>query len=210
MVEDWVIEECLEPVIADCCIKAVSLDDGDALRAPRKLKSKFGRLRRCDYYLVAKGGDVLVLIEKTDLVGSIEKLRDEFSQILKQTLEFNLPEDYMEADGNTVYREFIQNGLCQEQREKALATLYILEYMRQCKFDTDLRSILKYKRVLYVLLLPHEIDGENAEIISKIGNALEHSLIIKKDFHPIEEKGFCHLMWEMGLHDAEFISSDTK
>lgn len=194
MPEGCPIGGCSELAIADCCAKAVSLDDpAGGLHASEELKSKFGSLRRCDYYLVAKGGEVLVLIEKTDLAKSIEALRDEYSQKLQRAFQ-GMPEGYMEAVNKTVYRELVYNKICEEHREKALATLYILEHMRQDDAKLNLRGVLKYKSVLYVLLVTDAPDKEYAEIIPMIGNAVKQSLIKEPDFHFIEEKDFCKYM----------------
>lgn len=218
MPDDSAIGICPEPVIADCGIKAVSLGEQKGLPAqlPKELKSKFGTLCRCDYYLVAKEGKVLVLIEKTDLVKSIEKVQNEFDQGLKQvlrkTVELGMIEVLTGTESHKAFWNLVFNKIYEEHREKALATLYILEYMREHKVDSNLRSILDYDRVEYVLLLPNEIEDQfiKDRIISKIGDALQHSFISKRDFNDIGEKGFCQLMWKRGLHDAEFISFDTK
>ena len=148
---------------------------------------------RCDYYLVAKGGTALVLIENTDLATSIKVSGDKLSEKLKQDLR-NIPEDYMADANDEIRREIVFNAICAEHREKALATLFILEYMRQHGTDSNLCSILEYKSVSYVLLLSNKLKMQHAEIILKIRNSLEKSLIEAKNFHCTQEQQFCKEM----------------
>ena len=197
MPEDCPIGKCSETARADCCVKAVLFDhDKKGLCAPKKLKSKFGSLRRCDYYMLAKDGDVLVLIEKTDLASSIEEPKDKSTKRLLQIFKFNIRESFMDTANNPVYRELIYNKICAEHREKALATLYISEHLRQCKFNPDLRCILKYKRVLYVLLFSKKLKRQHVKILPRIGEVLQSSLIKEKDFHFTEQANFCRYMRE--------------
>ena len=207
-----------EEVVSDCGIKAVPLGEQEGLPAglPQELKSKFGTLRRCDYYLLAKEGKVLVLIEKTDLASSIKEVQKKFDQnlkqILKKTTSIDVSKVLEQTAGHKAFWNLVFDKIYEEHRGKALATLYILEYMRQHKVDPNLRSILDYDRVEYVLILPTEIKNRFLKdyITSKIGDALRHSFINNRDFNDVGEKGFCQLMRERGLHDAKFISSDTK
>lgn len=190
--------------------------EGLPAELPQELKSKFGTLCRCDYYLVAKEGKILVLIEKTDLAKSLEGVQKEFDkgleQVLRKTLRLSMIEVLTETENHKAFWKLIFNKIYEEHREKALATLYILEYMREHEVDSNLRSILDYDRVEYVLILPTEIKDQFLKdyIIPKIGDALKHSFINKRDFNDIGEKGFCQLMRKRGLHDVELIPSDSK
>lgn len=199
MPKDCLIGKCSETVRSDSCVKAVSLDKNGGLHAPKELRDKFGSMPRCDYYLVAKDGDVLVLIEKTDLASSIEEPKDKSTRRLLQIFKFNIRASFMDTANNPVYRELIYNKICAEHREKALATLYISEHLRQCEFNPNLRCILKYKRVLYVLLFPRKLKRQHVKILPRIRKVLQSSLIKEKDFHFTEEKNFCRYMSENKL-----------
>ena len=196
------VGNCSKSVIADCCAKAVSLDDNDGLRAPDEFRSKFGVLSRCDYYLVANDSSTLVLIEKTDLALSIMTLEDELSQKLKQAFK-NDSEDYLRDESDEICQELVFKSICTEHREKALATLYILEYMCHRDDGPDLRNIRNCKRAAYVLLYSSKLKRGQKGIISKIKNALQHSLIKEGDFHCMEEKDFCKIWSEKTLYDSK-------
>ena len=207
-------------MVADCDIKAVKLDaDEDGrLIVPlsTELKAKFGTLRRCDYYLTAQEGEILVLIEETNLRCSIEEAQEDFKQNLKQILkrksEFRVTKAYKETEGYKFFWGLAFDEIYVEHREKALATLYILEYMRQCEIDSNLRCILGYKKVVYVLLFPKEIKDAfvQKEVIVNIRNSLLKASIIKKNFLATTKKDFCEDMHEKILHDKNFSRSGTK
>lgn len=220
MPDDCITGLILEAVVSGCSIKAVKLDadKGGSLLVPLppKLKAKFGTLPRCDYYLVAQEGEVLALIEETNLSRSIEKAQENYAdnlkQILKKASNFKVSRAYKETEGYKFFWELAFNEIYVEHCEKALATLYILEYMRQCGTDSNLRCILDYKRVAYVLLFPKKIKGAlvQREVIANIRNSLLKASIIKKNFLATTKRNFCQDMHKKILNDAKFLRSGTK
>lgn len=157
-----------------------------------------------------------MLIEETDLPSSIAEAQENFNHNLKQILqeksEFQVTKAYKENKGYKFFWGLAFDEIYIEHREKALATLYILEYMRQCKIDSNLRGILGHKRVAYVLISPKKEKDAfiQKEVIVNIRNSLLKASIIKKNFLATTKRDFCQDMREKILNDEKFSRAGTK